>query len=401
MSSLKLNIPELTYESLFQTESLNKLEQHFLTHLHQHNPALHTDLLSYRNAAQTFTPRQKSELLIACAKVLETFLQFRQHDPVFAFKKWFVLRRARRRLSKKEPLESFAELDTWLSEQLSVNSEQLSGRRGPLSPLSADSDHKGLTTDKEHAVALLAKRYLADKNAYADEIEKLTRWCIRALTTPEGKTAVQNWISFRLPQQIDPAHLVPLIAQPNDAAGRLAGPHHTRRQRQGFKLTDSRMSARQIQSELNYCLYCHDHENDFCSQGFPQASPELEIISQTKPDRFAKPVRFSSFKIDPFDNTLTGCPLDEKISEMQRLKRDGYTIAALAMIMIDNPNCPLTGHRICNDCMKACIYQKQEPVNIPQIETRILTDVLLKFMTYSHVGTPYGKHNICLNRTTD
>ena len=26
---------------------------------------------------------------------------------------------------------------------------------------------------------------------------------------------------------------------------------------------------------------------------------------------------------------------------------------------------PATGHRICNDCMKACIYQKQEPVDIP------------------------------------
>ncbi len=38
--------------------------------------------------------------------------------------------------------------------------------------------------------------------------------------------------------------------------------------------------------------------------------------------------------------------------------------------------CPGTGHRICNDCMKACIYQKQEPVNIPQIETGVLTDVL-------------------------
>ena len=37
---------------------------------------------------------------------------------------------------------------------------------------------------------------------------------------------------------------------------------------------------------------------------------------------------------------------------------------------------PGTGHRICNDCMKACIYQKQEPVNIPQIETGVLTDVL-------------------------
>jgi hypothetical protein len=37
--------------------------------------------------------------------------------------------------------------------------------------------------------------------------------------------------------------------------------------------------------------------------------------------------------------------------------------------MVDNPMLPGTGHRICNDCMKACIYQKQEPVNIPQIET--------------------------------
>jgi NADPH-dependent glutamate synthase beta subunit-like oxidoreductase/NAD(P)H-flavin reductase len=35
-----------------------------------------------------------------------------------------------------------------------------------------------------------------------------------------------------------------------------------------------------------------------------------------------------------------------------------------------------TGHRICNDCMKSCIFQKQEPVNIPHIETGILTDVL-------------------------
>ena len=33
--------------------------------------------------------------------------------------------------------------------------------------------------------------------------------------------------------------------------------------------------------------------------------------------------------------------------------------------MLDNPMCPGTGHRICNDCMKACIFQKQEPVNIP------------------------------------
>ena len=48
----------------------------------------------------------------------------------------------------------------------------------------------------------------------------------------------------------------------------------------------------------------------------------------------------------------------------------------LLVVMIDNPMCPGTGHRICNDCMKACIYQKQDPVNIPQIETGVLTEVL-------------------------
>lgn len=46
------------------------------------------------------------------------------------------------------------------------------------------------------------------------------------------------------------------------------------------------------------------------------------------------------------------------------------------MIILDNPMCAGTGHRICNDCMKSCIYQKQEPVNIPETETRTLKDVL-------------------------
>src|SRR4029450_4262837 len=66
----------------------------------------------------------------------------------------------------------------------------------------------------------------------------------------------------------------------------------------------------------------------------------------------------------------------EKISEMHQLRREGDAIGALALVAIDNPMCPGTGHRICNDCMKGCIFQKQEPVNIPQIETGVLTDVL-------------------------
>src|SRR5205814_2281224 len=73
---------------------------------------------------------------------------------------------------------------------------------------------------------------------------------------------------------------------------------------------------------------------------------------------------------------LEGCPLDEKISEMHALRKAGDPIGALSLVLVDNPMCPGTGHRICNDCMKACIFQKQEPVNIPQIETRVLTEIL-------------------------
>ena len=61
---------------------------------------------------------------------------------------------------------------------------------------------------------------------------------------------------------------------------------------------------------------------------------------------------------------------------MHVLRKDGDSIAALAMIVVDNPMLPGTGHRICNDCMKGCVFQKQEPVNIPQAETGVLTDVL-------------------------
>ena len=61
---------------------------------------------------------------------------------------------------------------------------------------------------------------------------------------------------------------------------------------------------------------------------------------------------------------------------MNYLKSEGLLFAPLAMAMIDNPMLALTGHRICNDCMKSCIYQKQEPVDIPHIESQVLMDVL-------------------------
>lgn len=165
---------------------------------------------------------------------------------------------------------------------------------------------------------------------------------------------------FHPPQKKQYDNLVPLVPVENDTYGRFEAPLDKQRERDGFALTDARMSLPEVLDEIHYCIYCHKNSGDFCSKGFPvkKNNPEL------------------GFKTNVLGDVLTGCPLEEKISEMNVVKKSGFGIGALAIITIDNPMCAITGHRICNDCMKSCIYQKQDPVNIPEIETRILTDVL-------------------------
>ncbi len=109
----------------------------------------------------------------------------------------------------------------------------------------------------------------------------------------------------------------------------------------GFNYRDKQNSA---YSHSKYCIYCHNQEKDSCSKGLTE-------------DKI-------------------GCPLKQKISEMNLLKSEGFNIGALAVTIIDNPMVAVTGHRICNDCMKSCIFQKQDPVNIPLIESDILSCVL-------------------------
>jgi NADPH-dependent glutamate synthase beta subunit-like oxidoreductase/NAD(P)H-flavin reductase len=337
---------------LFQLGDLYGLDALFLERLDKH---ARTQLLAYRRGDHGLAPLEVSELLLSCAPVLEGVIaesfgierelaharaRARSHDAIFEFKQRFVQRRARKRLSAKQPLEPFATLDARLAARLSQSS--------------------GSTVDRELAVAELGARLLADEVGNAADIELLTLWCASALATPEGQAAVKGWVSFKLPHSVDHECLVPVQPAAADANGRVHGPAETFRRRDGFKLTDARMSEREVMNEINYCVLCHDHEGDFCSKGFPQKKGEPH----------------KGLKRGALGGTLTGCPLDERISEMHTLKQQGHPLAALAMIMADNPMCPATGHRICNDCMNACIYQKQEPVNIPQVETRCLTDVL-------------------------
>ena len=193
-------------------------------------------------------------------------------------------------------------------------------------------------------------------------LEALTRYAAWALHHPEGKKRHRDGPLFKVPHKLDFEHLVPIETEVVDGVTRLKLPRPMLRHREGFALTDEGFDLVRALDHTNYCIWCHNQGKDSCSRGLR--------------DR-----KTGAFQKSPFGVTLAGCPLEEKISEMNLLKSEGFSIGALAMAAVDNPLVAATGHRICNDCMKACIYQKQEPVDIPQIETRTLKDVL---------GLPWG-----------
>ena len=220
-----------------------------------------------------------------------------------------------------------------------------------------DSIRSSLETSAETKALFSDGLALDDSGLVAALFECVCRWSFAAAKVEKLKVEVADWVSFKVPERTDFNHLVE--HETVDLGGYKAWaihPEHQRR-RQGFALTDQRFGNRQVMYEVDHCIYCHDRDTDSCSKGM-----------RNKKD--------GTYKTNPLGVAITGCPLEEKISEMHLLKKQGDNIAALALVIIDNPMCPGTGHRICNECMKGCIYQKTEPVNIPQIETNVLTSVL-------------------------
>src|SRR5439155_1093899 len=177
-----------------------------------------------------------------------------------------------------------------------------------------------------------------------------------ATLSPEGRRKHCRGVLFKVPHRLDPHHLVPVETVERDGVTMLRLPEDDWRRRDGFALTDRGTDLTGALDQANYCIWCHNQGKDSCSKGLKEKD--------------------GTFKKSVFGVTLAGCPLEEKISEMNLVKAHGNSLGALAIVAVDNPICAATGHRICNDCMKACIYQRQDPVDIPQIETRTLKDVL-------------------------
>ncbi|HYP78244.1 MAG TPA: FAD-dependent oxidoreductase [Polyangiaceae bacterium] len=362
--NFSLGVAGFRYGDLFEPERLAALDAAFRTDLNQQDAALAQRFENYR-AGAALSPPEESELLLAAARPLARFVarlfgvqqshqglldRAAREAVVFELKN-FVKRRALSKYPERAlPAEPGAALHGKL---MSLCSE-----RFPELVLAAD---------EELTIATVLSRLLAeeakaknDAGGLAPELvealDLFERWASVHRFVPIARERVAGWVSFRFPHNVDYENLVPL-RRPDLALPEVTeGPSEHRRRRDGFALTDSRMSPREVSGEADYCVYCHEREKDSCSKGMRDKQ--------------------QAFKRNPLNVELAGCPLCEKIGEMHVLRKDGDSLAALAMIVIDNPMLPGTGHRICNDCMKGCIFQKQEPVNIPQAETGVLTDVL-------------------------
>jgi len=337
----------LDYASLYARAGLLRVDTAFLDFLGSQDPALGERLDAARKDPGALSPKAEADLLVALSPHLDDFLAHlfgieseahalaaRHHElaPLYSVKRLFVQRRALRNVKPEEA----AALDAAATEA------QLRAWFGG--------------TFTELAFAQFVTEWQKDEAANGPKLALAERYAAWATTASEGKAKHRNGVLFKTPRKIDYIHLVPLRTDESQGYARHTLDHL--RRREGFALTDNGTDLVGALDEANYCIWCHEQGKDSCSKGLVEKPPA------------------SGFKKSPFGVPLAGCPLEERISEFHMVKTRGQALAALAMIVVDNPMAAATGHRICNDCMKSCIYQKQEPVNIPQAETRTLKDVL-------------------------
>jgi NADPH-dependent glutamate synthase beta subunit-like oxidoreductase/tetratricopeptide (TPR) repeat protein len=401
--NFNLGIPGFKYSDLYDAAKLREIAEKFYGEVKKANPILSEALTKYiENRGAGYEPKVESKILTDAAPYLSDFVarmfglsrerdelqkEILKQNPIWAYK-FFVQRRAIKKFTadaivdfnEAELTQALTELRNAVFDETIIYDEELAVAFIAQKLTEAEealTKNLEITPEIGKTLGKIAAAYdkLKDKTfghvfsrfvletEGAGEIVQVKA----VLHLLEAWSAIQffgkrkRWHSMKTPHGLDYQNLVHLIHPKEDLSELLHGATEELRRRDGFKLTDDRGSMRDALYEVDYCLICHEREKDSCSKGLHEKD--------------------GSPKRNPLGIKLEGCPLDEKISEMHLLKKQGDSIASLALVTIDNPMCAGTGHRICNDCMKGCIFQKQDPVNIPLAETATLTDVL---------NLPYG-----------
>jgi len=317
----------LKFADLNSLSGLKKLDESFLQYLSVYHPILHDQIIYYREiGSRKLSEAAYSKYITKLGPLLDDFIAdlFQINSEVLTQKKIYekfdVIYEARRKFIQRYVIKKYSKDDV---DQL--NFEEITYK---LKSIIGDF------TQSKFAEFIVT--WQLDPDKYQHELDISAKYCAIMYYNNSSLEL------FDIPRPIDENNYIRQHRIQQLAQGTYLG----------FDYRDH-ISDGNAAMHAKYCIYCHKQGKDSCSKGFHHINPE----------KYPKKAK-------------DGCPLKQKISEMNFLKDMGLNIAALATIVIDNPMVASTGHRICNDCMKTCIYQKQEPVNVPLIETNILEKVL-------------------------
>ncbi|AHC39119.1 FAD-dependent oxidoreductase [Ehrlichia muris] len=326
---------ELTVQNLYTREGLVKLDNLFLSYLQSNNQDLHNILIKERKKD---IKSDNTSCIIDLSYVVENFITklFGIENEVVtqqnAHKEFSEIYKCKRLFIQRYALKKYP----------NINNLDISEIIQKISQI-----FKLPIQEKEFVQQVLL--WLEDQEKYSENLDITAKYAAYMVHSKSDS------ILFNVPNKIDFNNLVPTTTKIINNNTTVMTSERLKR-RYGFNLTHKEPTLYQALNNCHYCIFCHKQNKDSCSKGLLETN--------------------NAFKKSTLSIELHGCPLEEKISEMNLVKSQGYPIAALAIAMIDNPLCVLTGYHICNDCTKSCIYQKQDPVNIPMIETQIVNNVL-------------------------
>lgn len=327
---------------LYTVSGIEKIDRAFLNFLHEESMDLHAIYLKARECV----PKNESALLLELSPIVESFLAqfFGIEEDVFLLQRTISelspLYLCRRLFVQRIALKKF-----FFEEAMTFDGECL------------EKEVLALLGIKIFDPLVFAHRtllWLKMPNENKDSLEIAMKYAAWRVLTPEGNHRPYGRVIFSVPHKTDFLNLIETV--PGDMGERRT-PSNKIKRRKGFDLTDPGKSLEEVLSQSHYCILCQPQGKDSCSKGFSDKTG-------------------TGFMKNPLGVDLLGCPLKQKISEMNALVNQGYMVGALGIICIDNPMVAATGWRICNDCKKSCIYQKQDAVDVPSIETHILKSVM-------------------------
>ena len=286
----------LSFSDLYRQDGLVRLDAAFLDQLGDVAPALRARLEQARLDPPAPHVKQASDLIIELAPYLEDFigevfgitaelraLQNRHSNlaPLYSVKRRFVQRKA---VVGQTP-DSAARIDGFaLAAELEMLFEE------PLTEVSF-ANH--------------IAHWLDAGDHHAEHLQIAAQYAAWATLSAQGKAKHGRGVLFKVPHKLDPYHLVPVKTAANDGLIQLQFSSGRWRRREGFQLTDPGTDLTGALDQAHYCIKCHNQGKDSCSTGLKEKN--------------------GAFKSSVFGVTLAGCPLDEKISEMNVVKRRGQS----------------------------------------------------------------------------